>query len=686
MTTQSANFAVSYPQVAKPVPAPARLRRWRAWLIGLLLCCAAARPASAQNSSFQINRYEPTAAGEWSFWVDHPFYSRTHSISAGLTLDYGRSPLILGYITPSGSFAPSLQTISQQLVAHVDLAGTFHNRVQVTLSLPVTLMERGEMGGGVGPVQGVTTGDPRAGFLVRLYGQPYSSRFSVSIGGQLWLPLLNAFDRAAATENDQSFRALPKLVLGGVTSRLLWSASAGVLLRPEATIGSVAPTAGRTAGSELQLGVGLSYADRERRLAFGPELVFATSLSGNALVSSYSSLEALLGLHYNIASTVQVSAGGGIGILRQPGTPDSRFLLRVAYAPMKKNSEVAADRDRDGVPDARDFCPDVHQGSRQDPQRPGCPLGDQDRDGVFDGDDRCPEVSQGLHPDPQQPGCPLRGHELEAQDRRPDKPEGEPPPSAPPSSAAGDLDRDGVSDLEDVCPKEPQGVRPDPARRGCPFVDRDNDSIADAADACPDQRGGPSTDPKQNGCPGLVEVKAGALVVLEPVHFANDEDIILEKSLPVVRSVAEALKASPTIKKVRIEGHTDNRGQEEHNQELSERRARSVKQWLVEHGIEADRLETQGYGSKRPIADNGHHKGRAKNRRIDFSILDSQPAQGAQASAPIKANPPPDAPSLLQRDPLAPIDKREAADKAHRHPHHRHRAAKLASLGTGEPS
>ena len=155
--------------------------------------------------------------------------------------------------------------------------------------------------------------------------------------------------------------------------------------------------------------------------------------------------------------------------------------------------------------------------------------------------------------------------------------------------------------------------------------------MPDPLDACPDQPGAPSPDPKKNGCPGLVEMKGDKIVIVKPVFFATNKDVILKKSYPVLESVANALRASPQIKKVQVEGHTDNRGKAAYNVELSDRRARSVMKWLVEHGVAQERLEAQGFGPQKPIADNGTAKGRVKNRRVDFVIVDPPSDQSVQA-------------------------------------------------------
>jgi outer membrane protein OmpA-like peptidoglycan-associated protein len=194
----------------------------------------------------------------------------------------------------------------------------------------------------------------------------------------------------------------------------------------------------------------------------------------------------------------------------------------------------------------------------------------------LDPDDQCPDTHKSEVPDPGKLGCP-----------------------------AGDRDKDGVLDPLDQCPDIHKGMKPDPGRSGCPAPDRDGDNVPDSEDACPDKPGAPHPDAKKNGCPGLVSVKGGKLIIVQPVFFATNRDIILQKSVPVLQSVADALKGAPEIKRVAIEGHTDDRGTHDYNVDLSDRRAKSVMKWLIERGgITADRLQAQGYGPDRPIADN----------------------------------------------------------------------------------
>ena len=103
-----------------------------------------AQSASAQDlhRGFAVNRYEPTSAGEWSFWVDHPWYSQTRYFAAGITLNYGHNPLVFGAVGSDGSFTPRLSVIEHQFLGHVDVAGSFLDRVQINGSLPITFLVR----------------------------------------------------------------------------------------------------------------------------------------------------------------------------------------------------------------------------------------------------------------------------------------------------------------------------------------------------------------------------------------------------------------------------------------------------------------------------------------------------------------------------------------------------------------
>ena len=113
--------------------------------------------------------------------------------------------------------------------------------------------------------------------------------------------------------------------------------------------------------------------------------------------------------------------------------------------------------------------------------------------------------------------------------------------------------------------------------------------------------------------------------ILEKVFFETGSDVIKDDSFELLTEVATVLIANPEIKTVEVAGHTDNKGSDEINLELSQRRADSVRRWLIEHDVDGERLVAKGYGETQPIAKNGTSKGRAKNRRVEFVIVDPAP-------------------------------------------------------------
>jgi len=242
----------------------------------------------------------------------------------------------------------------------------------------------------------------------------------------------------------------------------------------------------------------------------------------------------------------------------------------------RKAEPVAAaprDSDGDGVPDDLDKCPGTPFGVKVDGG--GCPL-DSDRDGVPDYLDRCPGTPSGVKVDSS--GCPL------------------------------DSDRDGVLDYLDRCPGTPGGVKVDGS--GCP-LDSDGDGVPDYVDRCPGTPQGAKVDEK--GCPLILKE---AVSIELKIQFDTNSAEIKPVYDELIRRVANFMREYPNTKAV-IEGHTDDRGAAAYNQDLSRRRAESVKSYLVEkYAVSPARLTAVGYGESKPVAGNDTKEGREKNRRV----------------------------------------------------------------------
>ena len=396
-----------------------------------------------------------------------------------------------------------------------------------------------------------------------------------------------------------------------------------------------------------RVGAGLRL-DRMGGPPLGIDLTLAGATSANSPLSrgnrDYG--EILGGLRYAITRPLIAFAGGGVGINRGFGTPDWR-----AFAGMRWSAQ-SADADDDGIIDSYDACPEVPEDVDGFRDTDGCPDLDNDEDGIDDKDDGAPmrpedkdnfEDTDGV-PDPDNDG-----------DRVMDWDDGCPNEAGPVDNRGcpdGDADGDKIVDRVDACPNDPEDIDGYEDTDGCPDRDDDLDGVADGSDDCPrkvgppENRGCPDTDTdgdgvvdrKDNcpteagevanqGCktPQLVKITSDGtlpkLEILDKVHFKFNSEEIQRRSFGLLNNVAKVLKAHKEIDKVRIEGHTDSKGSRAYNLRLSDRRAKSVRRFLMGRGIAAKRLTAIGFGPDVPIASNETATGRAANRRVEFRIV-----------------------------------------------------------------
>jgi outer membrane protein OmpA-like peptidoglycan-associated protein len=227
------------------------------------------------------------------------------------------------------------------------------------------------------------------------------------------------------------------------------------------------------------------------------------------------------------------------------------------------------DSDGDGFPDDEDAC--IYDAEDRDgfADDDGCPDIDNDADGLIDGKDACPDRSE---------------------------------------------DRDGFQDED-----------------GCPEVDNDEDGVADGADRCrmaPEDLDGFED---FDGCPEpgparpAVTLSGSRSLLPEIIYFEGQADTLGQSSRPLLDELARTLQRLPAHKRVRVEGHTDDAGNREHNIDLSYRRAKAVVEYLKARGVGAERLEYMGYGGSKPLADNRTPEGRALTRRVQFTLVDAPP-------------------------------------------------------------
>ena len=274
------------------------------------------------------------------------------------------------------------------------------------------------------------------------------------------------------------------------------------------------------------------------------------------------------------------------------------------------------DTDGDGVEDYKDKCPNTPEAAWGKVDSLGCPL-DTDGDSVPDYLDECPDTPKEAFGKVDEKGCPL------------------------------DTDGDGVADYMDECPDTPEAAYGLVDEKGCP-LDSDNDSVPDYLDECPntpveaighvdslgceldtDKDGVPDyqdlcpTVPglKANkGCPEMKrEVRQLLQKAMQGIEFETGKAKIKKKSYALLDKIAAIFIENENYI-IEVQGHTDNTGKAEVNKKISDQRAKAVMKYLVDKGVPAERMSAVGYGQDQPIADNKTASGRQKNRRVEFKI------------------------------------------------------------------
>ena len=540
----------------------------------LLLAALSSFSSAALAQDVALDRFEPAPAGDALFAAGDPGVNGHWLPAAALVLSYARSPLVLRQV---GAAEDSGVVVTHQLVTHAQGSLELWRRLQVEVSVPVTLSQAGE-DPSVGTVQfespsGASFNDVRMGLKLNLLQD--DSAVSAALAATAWLP---SGDDGAYTGSGET-RYAGSVLLGGDYERWLWRFALGRRVQPRRA------EAIASLGSDLTFNAGAAF--KVLPVQLGAELHGSTrrSEARDLFATATTPLEALASARVRVGMFV-FGAGAGPGLTRAPGTPSYRVLLSAAVAPEQaRPPRPSADADRRSAESAvgSEAAPVGGAGSGL---APGAQERDRDGDGVVDAEDRCPEVG-GSKADG---GCPPDG------------------------------DGDGIFDFADGCPKQagvPSLVK---EKHGCP-ADRDGDGIVDAQDACPEEKGIRSEDPKTNGCPESVRVEGTQIVILQQVNFKTGKADIDPGSHALLSQVASVLADHPEIARVAVDGHTDNVGRAQANLALSRLRALAVMRWLVHAGVDERRLEARGFGPRQPIADNKTDAGRAKNRRVEFQIL-----------------------------------------------------------------
>ena len=353
------------------------------------------------------------------------------------------------------------------------------------------------------------------------------------------------------------------------------------------------------------IGLRLRLLNDEHGYFFNPGSKATGNIWGNLWIDAHLLLaHGGLGLGFDASAGYEFSLIDGLQVgpmIKFIWTGPNRILMGGLSFTVGFPNEPPADYDpdNDGIKGQADKCPNDAEDKDSFEDEDGCPELDNDKDGIVDLTDRCPMEPEDKDGFEDADGCP----DL-------------------------DNDKDKIVDAKDSCPNEAEDLDGFEDDDGCPEPDNDKDGVVDGKDKCPLEAETYNGVEDDDGCPEKetkVYVTREKIVITEKIFFEFNKAKILPASDPLLDNVATVLNKFPQVKKIRIEGHTDDVGTDAQNQVLSEKRAKAVYDAMVKRKVDAGRLESKGFGKSVPLVKENTDAARDQNRRVEFIVVDMVP-------------------------------------------------------------
>jgi outer membrane protein OmpA-like peptidoglycan-associated protein len=612
------------------------------------------------NAGFAIQLFEPALGSDRLFTVTGPDVLGHLNLDVGVMAGYQNKPLTLFDSAGQDDLGDASEAlVESQMSLEPTAAIGLYERAQIGLALPLIVAADGDYfdrsSGNGATATGI--GDLRVDMKVPLFKWGNGFGGAVAFAPVVTAPTGGGSGDNPAYRGETNATVRPRVAAGLKFGAIRTVGNLGYLVRENvAFVGDPDSDNKIEINDQIIWGAGAGVAVSKRVELIG-------ELFGRNAASSPRDLT-LAPMELDAGARIEPSPrrlpglmgtlGAGTAIHKGVGSPVWRGFVAVNWTP------DFTDIDRDGIFDRTDNCPDRAEDRDGFEDGDGCPEVDNDRDLIPDVADRCPDQPEDRDTHEDEDGCPDADND---KDGIPDI-QDECPFAPGPREFRGctaetfDSDNDGVKDATDKCRDEVEDADGFEDEDGCPDPDNDRDTIPDAFDDCPgeaedvdtfeDENGCPEPDndrdgvldgqdkcpteqevingvTDEDGCPDRGESKVALtpdkIEILDKVFFKTGSDQIKSESFDLLNQVAMVIRANPQVGRIRVEGHTDNRGGRAKNLALSQRRAESVLKYLSQRGVPADRLEAQGYGPDRPVVSNRTGAGRETNRRVDFVVV-----------------------------------------------------------------
>ena len=577
-------------------------------------------PASAQNYNLSLIDFKPAIDSRGMISVERAQSLETGQFNLGLYLGHGMSQLNQSL---GGANATLVRHYS---TGHAVFAVGIEGWAELGVQVPISMV-RGDFDG-AGDETTVAAdgiGDVRTSLKLTIL-RP--ERYPVSLALALHARLPTGTKDVFMT-ND-SLTLTPQLIvdtnfLGRFSAALnvgLSSRSAYVL-NTSANAGGlvIERTSSVARSSHLNANMGLVLAAVRNRLHVVVESINRIPVNTDNGESISSAV--LLGVKFFLLQHSFLSFGLTRAVVSEPTRPDWQGFVGIIFEPQED------DQDGDGIIDDKDQCLAEPEDKDGFEDLDGCPEQDNDKDGLYDFVDACPDHPEDINNFEDRDGCPDGNRDrdrdglVDRKDQCPEQPEDRDQYRDKDGCPDPDNDMDTIPDVTDNCPLVQEDIDGFEDTDGCPDTDNDKDGIIDSRDRCPDQPENIDGIEDEDGCPEERVVVTREKIEFEgKVYFETNLADIKSESTDLLDAIGVAMNDHPELLKVEIQGHSDARGDDAYNLDLSTRRAAAVRSYLVGKGVAPDRLVSKGYGETRPVINEDNESAWSQNRRVEFIIIE----------------------------------------------------------------